>query len=463
MTLNPEFRRNLWLQLSPQRLLGAPIVLGTIFVLAWLADDRDIGVLGIVALVGYYLIVGVWGTRRAADTIAEEVSGGTWDGQRMSALGAWPMAWGKLAGGTSFVWYAGLICLAVYAAAEQQGGSPTLPRDLLRHVEVGLFAQLVALVVSLILLRKQRSPRRLPVTLGQLFGLLAGLIALTGPGRTLGHWIPVLDSNWSGQFDWYGLPLDYENFSVLSLAAFILWGFIAVYRLMRVELQFRCWPWVWIGFVLFVMAYVEGFLYRLLQGVGAPADWLVAPFVCGIVLVYVAVFAEPKDPVRYRWFFVAMRRRDWSRAAALLPQWLPTYVLAAAIGLAAILLGGVGLPITAVGGLLGRVPLSSALLVSGLLFVLRDVAFILLLNLGPRRRRGDVAAVIYLWLLYGPVTAIIRILGLGVLQPFIAPTPGSGLALAVLPPFLEIVILLALIRRRWSVQQRAFLPAVQPA
>ncbi len=51
----------------------------------------------------------MWGPRRAADTLAEEVAGGTWEAQRMSGLSAWSMAWGKLIGGCSFVWYCGLL------------------------------------------------------------------------------------------------------------------------------------------------------------------------------------------------------------------------------------------------------------------------------------------------------------------------------------------------------------------
>ncbi len=33
MTINPELRRNLWLELTPLRLIGMPVVLGLIFTL----------------------------------------------------------------------------------------------------------------------------------------------------------------------------------------------------------------------------------------------------------------------------------------------------------------------------------------------------------------------------------------------------------------------------------------------
>jgi hypothetical protein len=34
MNINPEFRRNLWLELTPSRLVGMPLVLGVFFFLA---------------------------------------------------------------------------------------------------------------------------------------------------------------------------------------------------------------------------------------------------------------------------------------------------------------------------------------------------------------------------------------------------------------------------------------------
>ena len=68
------------------------------------------------------LIAYLWGTRRAVNVLADEIAAGTWDGQRMSSIGPWTMAWGKLLGGTAYVWYCALLCLATYAAAEIETG-----------------------------------------------------------------------------------------------------------------------------------------------------------------------------------------------------------------------------------------------------------------------------------------------------------------------------------------------------
>ncbi len=104
--MNPELRRNLWLQFSILRLILPPVAIGIVLLLVWLVSAHSLTAVAASAEWFYLLIILLWGTRRAADLVAEEVAGGTWDSQRMSALGAWQMTWGKFIGGISYVWYA---------------------------------------------------------------------------------------------------------------------------------------------------------------------------------------------------------------------------------------------------------------------------------------------------------------------------------------------------------------------
>ena len=60
MTRNPEFQRNLWLELTPHRLLGMPLVLGAIFLLVYLLSDRSFnngGVAGMALTLGGLLAI----------------------------------------------------------------------------------------------------------------------------------------------------------------------------------------------------------------------------------------------------------------------------------------------------------------------------------------------------------------------------------------------------------------------
>ncbi|HNB28663.1 MAG TPA: hypothetical protein PLR41_16970, partial [Alphaproteobacteria bacterium] len=104
MSFNPELQRNVWLQMSWARLFVAPILIGIL--LAGILSTIKLEPEAIVeaARWGFVLLLALWSTRRVADSLAEEISGGTWEGQRMSGLSAWSMMWGKLIGGAIFPW-----------------------------------------------------------------------------------------------------------------------------------------------------------------------------------------------------------------------------------------------------------------------------------------------------------------------------------------------------------------------
>jgi hypothetical protein len=459
VNLNPELRRNLWLQLTPQRLVAAPLVLGTVFAAVWLVF-HDSDMVRTAATWAFYLIAVLWGTKRAAESVAEEVSGGTWDGQRMSALGAWTMSWGKLVGGTSFIWYAAVICLLVREA------TPTLPtllsvlmRDAVLLVGSALIGQAVAFAASLMFLRRAPAARRLPVTLSQILGLLA---AIAGPGGF--HWLNPVWREDSSLVNWWGWSIAADDLTLASLWIFTAWAAICGYRLMRAELQFRSWPWVWLSFAVFLMVYVEGFLSdRLRQlDLGRPSWWL-APLAVAVVLTYAGLFAEGKDIVRYRWFAAALRGGALSRALGLVPLWLPAFALA-------ILAAGLGQGGTGLGAwhpLLGTflpdvtlTPSTSALIALPL-FMLRDIALVLYLNFGGRSQRADLGAFVYLWVLYVPLPGIAYSLGLVTLPSVFLPVDTGGALSTILPPLLEAAAMLALLRRRWRVATRGALPVGQ--
>src|SRR5258707_11466995 len=91
--------------------------------------------------------------------------------QRRESLGAWAMSWGKLLGGTSFVWYAGLIALAVALRFGTAWPSPDrLAFAAATAIASGLLGQTVALAAILAFRRKMPAERRLPVLFSQLLG-----------------------------------------------------------------------------------------------------------------------------------------------------------------------------------------------------------------------------------------------------------------------------------------------------
>ena len=122
--MNPELRRMFWLEVSRQRLWLFPAaILATALLLA--NGGAGAVVMRAVAISGFVAFTIIWGARQAADAVLDETREHTWTIQRMSALSAWSMTWGKLLGATFIPWYAGAGCLAAYFAylpADDVGG-----------------------------------------------------------------------------------------------------------------------------------------------------------------------------------------------------------------------------------------------------------------------------------------------------------------------------------------------------
>jgi hypothetical protein len=462
MTLNPEFQRNLWLQLSPQRLIAAPAILGLGVLAVELADGDRAG-LGFMARITFFVLVAVWGTRRAADSVADEVVGGTWDSQRMSAIGAWPMSWGKLLGSTIYVWYCAALCLAIYVYALLPGMA--LDRflvDVAILVGVGLLGQAVAMADCLLFLGRGPAIRRIQVMASQVIGLVVVL------GLPIGLSMNPAAVAQDVTFDWYGIAADAAVFTMVSVWAFAGWALLAVYRLMRQELQYRNYPFIWLAFVVFLVVYAEGCLYRDLMEAGISVGaWLVAPAAITAVLTYVMLFLQPKDVVRYRWFGSALFHGNVRVALRLTPLWLPTFLLT--VGLTA---GFVLLDLSEPAAFPPELRYVPALpeVVSGawasalaiLLFMARDIALVLVLSFASRFRRASLAAVLYLLVLYLLLPAIVGLLGGGALLPLLLPVPGASPALTVLAPLVEAAAMAAFLVWR-MVEVRPMPLAARPA
>src|SRR5579862_622735 len=138
--MNPEFRRNIWLELTPRRVLTMTTVLLLIFFAAALTGSESTPVSAAVTL--YYFIVVFWGARNASLSVVGEIRDRTWDFQRLSSLGAAQMTWGKLFGATMFNWYGGAICLAVILVSRfTHAGAIAALINLVYFVIIGVIAQ----------------------------------------------------------------------------------------------------------------------------------------------------------------------------------------------------------------------------------------------------------------------------------------------------------------------------------
>ncbi|HJW40269.1 MAG TPA: hypothetical protein VJ476_03465 [Rhizomicrobium sp.] len=397
--MNPEFERNVWLEMTPQRVLPMVAVLALIFFAAALSNDYWTPSFAASWL--YYLVVVVWGSRSAAMSVVGEIRDRTWDGQRLSALSAGTMAWGKLFGATIYNWFGGAICLAlILVNVATHVGPATAAIEFVYYVGIGVIAQAAALLASLIAVGRGQSHTRFEIFVYQMVGIVAAvgvwwLWSTADPVAALLSHKPAVDS-----VDWWGFKVAAPAFLLLSLALFAGWTLVGCYREMRLELKMRNGPLVWLGFLIFAGIYFAGFdawLSSDVKGWDAVALRLLLAGSVFAGLTYVMVLLEPKDRVHYRWMEGQLRHGHVLNALSGLQAWMMSYA-ATLLTTAALTFWLLRDPAAAATG--------QPFVLAGMGFLTRDVAIFVLMQTLPGRRRGDYAALAILFALYVLLPAI---------------------------------------------------------
>jgi hypothetical protein len=449
--MNPELRRNLWIELTLSRLLIVPILLAIVFLVSWYVGGHSGDEVRFVARYIYLALVLLWGTRRAANALADEITGGTWDFQRMTALGPWSMSWAKFFGGTAYVWYASLICLAVTTFVGLAPGNAIERFQLaLSLLFVGLAAMLTSFLVVLLHLRRPRDPGRRASFMAQAAGVAVGLLAAN---TDLGI-VQEFGIERGFTVFWYGNAVSEPLFLLASQAALVLWLGFGVYRAMCGELQKPTWPWGWPLVSAFVLAYLLGFLLPLDPG-QSPSTVLIVAAIAATGLFYAALLCDGKDGIRLRWFLRAIGS-DSSRAARLFPSWLFSFALASILiaAWAIYARGGHAYELfdlydeltdrngIGVGSLF-------AWAAAAILFMLRDTALVLWLNMSPKSRTPDVGAAILLAMNYAILPMLITFIAPLDALAVAVPWPFGHPALAIAGPLATLLPISYLLWRRW--------------
>ncbi|GEM_PF-1064146 len=448
--MNPEFRRNIWLELTTHRVIAMPLILSLIFgltiSLSGSVFDRSVSH---VAGTAFVLLVIVWGCRQSAEAVLSEISTRTWDHQRLSSLSAWNMTWGKLYGAPIFSLYGGLFCLLVLFLSTT--GEHSFQKSLLitiLYALCGLFAQSFAMFLSLAGLRQGRAYTWRRSAFYQVLAILMGLQIL----------IPTLISSTFEELrtdiTWYGFVFPGLLFYICSIALFYIWSIIGLHQLMRKELQITNSPLLWSLFIVFALFYCSGLIKEdstIFEKTHEEWVWQIriysACITCWLITLF-AVFFEAKDVVLLRRLYAAVKSRHWQQVGYLIPRWAIAFCFVL-ISLAISLI----LPLPTSNAIFGpnNTPdFFRQTLVSQTLFLLRDIGIFMLFCLGNKRQGGEFAVLIYLSLLYIVLPQMLNAFGgEDVLFIFYSILAENWLE-AILPGLLQTALIAVLLKLHWQ-------------
>jgi hypothetical protein len=448
MKINPEFLRNFWLEITPQRLIIFPTILFAWFYLLTLFDGGR-WVFFYTSIYFFFFITGVWGAQRAAGTITSEIQGKTWLLQRLTSMKPWSMVWGKLFGGLIITWYGGVLCLLAFIYSQKVLfddviwllTSENLLTANLYLIGSGLFCQIVGMISGMAHLKFNKFGDKLSSrNNGSLMGLIFGVALIVLVVGRVNH-IPTIT--------WYGSKFSSIYFAMVSLYLAVAWGLTGLYMLMRREFQMRCHPVVWLGFLIFIIFYIMGFEYSIIKNIwgeySTELNRLTIAFLIIVFFVYGMMAWERTDGFGLRQFLLRLKYRRYEEAIYEFPRWVISAVIS--FVMAGILM--VCFPIYS--DVFTSPPLSpNGFIISLMCFMVRDLALILYFHISDKPKRAGLNSVVCLIFLYGLIPAIIFSADMDqfvyLFYPLYEPV---SIWKSILPSLLQALILCTLVYVKW--------------
>ena len=433
--MNPELRRNLWLEFSWHRVIAVPVVIALVIALIVAGGgDNTLDNIASAAAYGYAVIVLLWGAKRCGASVIDEARERTWDAQRMSSITPWRMTWGKLLGAPSFAWYGGIILLLIFVACGSQANLP-VARYAALMVCGALLLHALALNASVLAAHKGAASRGSGILV--ILVLLLGLLSLRA----------FVPDNLEKPMTWWSISLSRIDFLLYSAVVFGAWAVFGAYRSLCDELEIRTTPWALPSFIFFAAAYITGFAVRGMAGdPGAFFAVMASSVVTAIVLAYGLLLAEKSGATAWQRLRARARARQWHRAMQELPLWLIALTVALIAALAASLTSAGSEAAATSSGFLHRAGLAPVALV---LFAVRDAALFQFFALARQPRRIVAATLFYLLLLYGLLPGLLKAVGADAIAQLVLPplTDRPGFTAAIMA--VQALAAIALAYARW--------------
>ena len=387
---NPEFQRQLWLELTRHRLIVAPVILLIVFGTRF--DDggllASLNLMAGIALAIFVIITILWGASFAYTSLSDEIRQNTWDWQRVSAMQPWDMVWGKIIGSTAFAWYIGLPCLAIIALSpehnvlwlKQSSSGFTLLLLIFSALAAQGFGLLSALVAHQCGMLQKKASGFIFV-----FILIAWKLIAIKPsvGDAVG---------------WFGFSFSGQTFLLLSVMLFTGWIWLGCYRLMQGTLMIKTKPWAAVAFIVFLSVYSSG---KRMPWDFEPAHLntiALYGMVIGMVMTYLGAWLERINRITVKRLYLALGQNDRNKALEETPFFAATCLITLCCLIWTLLFFSLDDSDKPLFDFLGKTNLKAEIVVLFLL-MLRDIGILAYCSLNAKSQRGGATAVFYILLL----------------------------------------------------------------
>ncbi len=447
MIRNPELIRNIWLEFTPHRLIAMPAILLILLYLAYILGDSTISKLENIKGASYaifFALIFLWGARKTADSIVDEVKLRTWDFQRLSAITPWNMTIGKFIGSSLYVWYGAILMLLAYTASlymlkieasQFDFSSLNMTNEYIHKsyiIKINTYSNLInstILIQSLMLLfsgilmlaitmllamaslcmNKDKTPY-FHIVFYQILGLIVILPFLYFEKKLadIGYYI-------TSSINWFGDSYSLATFSFVSLLIFVFWAIFGIYRLIKKELQYNMMPIAWVSFLIFAVLYSLGFsgLHKHIPVTLTYPIWALA------AATYLLIFTESKSIVLNKKLIECYRNKSWRKLLENIPLWLTTYSIIILLSIISLLL---------LVFFVEEKLVFISLIIIPVMMLSRDIMIVFFFNLSPSKKRADLTAAIYIAILYFVIPPILVALGLTTFAQLLLPLPIAALS-----------------------------------
>jgi hypothetical protein len=450
---NPEFKKNIWLEISTQRLIMMPLILLMIILLASMSPMGDTyDKLTNISYFGMVIILLFWGSKVAYSNIIHEYNDRTWDWQRMSILTPKQLMVGKLIGAPIYNWYGALIYLLFVFIFGVMGDNSSFLDIIVNSVSTLLLGiSLLSVSILFALLKIREGNGRDKLKTGQIFILLI-LFSFFFNSSTF-------------SFMFNRLSVSAQNFDTWKIFGenlfYAIWAIIGLHQVMRRELNYKNKSYLWILFLV-TSALVKTII--LMDSIGSfISNYVFVYFVIltiqAIAIFYLLLLIEQNEISSLKILLRKIKEKNYTYLNYNTPLWALTFPF--------IVLGLIFSWVlfdktvffnnsSLMSGYISNIKLSNtisnsfetlSILIGILFFVIRDFLIMLFLQITSKKKRIGAAFILYLFLLYVVFPGLTSTLGNNTILQLFIPLPIAG---SFLFPLVECTLIIYIIRSKFK-------------